>query len=204
MKKIKSFNQFSTDKWIGPLTILDIKDNIVQTNFGNFVNRSGNKLTLGYSYILRVDEDEIIDTGMSCVDLVILVDTGINFKILSIERGKEPFKGMWANPGGNIDEGETPLEAAIRELEEETNLSLDAKYFTYIGAFDKPYRDPRNKNCVSFAFAVQLDDFPEVKAGDDATKCVWNTVSYNGDVDVDMAFDHKEIIKKTIEVLKSS
>ncbi|MEN6290453.1 MAG: hypothetical protein ABFD07_00350, partial [Methanobacterium sp.] len=100
MRKIKSFSQFNTDKWIGPLTILDIKDNLVYTNFGNFYNESSNKLTVGYSYILRVDNDKIVDTGMSCVDLVILVDTGKNYKVLSIERGKEPFKGMCANPGG--------------------------------------------------------------------------------------------------------
>lgn len=204
MRKIKSFSQFSTDKWIGPLTILDIKDNIVSTNFGNFVNTSQSKLTVGYSYILRVDNNEIIDTGMSCVDLIILVDTGTNYKILSIERGKEPFKGMFANPGGNIDEGEKPIDAAVRELQEETNLLLSSEDFHYIGAFDKPYRDPRNKNCVSFAFAVVLDDTPVVKAGDDATKRVWNNVSYDGDIEVEMAFDHAEIIKKTIQILHNT
>lgn len=204
MGKIKSFSQFKTDKWIGPLTILNIKGNTVYTNFGNFVNTSQSKLTVGYSYLLRVDNNEIIDTGMSCVDLVILVDTGYNYKILSIERGKEPFKGMYANPGGNIDEGEKPIDAAVRELEEETNLSLDPSHFHFIGAFDKPYRDPRNKNCVSFAFAVVLDKIPAVKPGDDATKCVWNDVSYDGDIEVEMAFDHAEIIKKTIQILHNT
>ena len=202
--RIKSFSQFSTDKWIGPLTILDIKDNLVYTNFGNFYNESSNKLTVGYSYILRVDKDKIVDTGMSCVDLVILVDTGTNYKVLSIVRGKEPFKGMFANPGGNIDEGEKPIDAAVRELEEETNLVIDRSNLYYVGAFDKPYRDPRNKNCVSYAFVVVLDEEPKVTAGDDATQCVWNDVSYEGDIDVDMAFDHKEVIKKSVEVLNEN
>ena len=133
MEKIKTFNQFNTSEWIGPLTILDIKENTIYTNLGNFFNKSGNKLTTGYSYILRIINNEIIDTGMSCVDLIVLVDTGINYKILSIKRGKEPFKGMWANPGGNIDEGEQPLDAAVRELEEETGLMIPGKYFTYVG-----------------------------------------------------------------------
>ncbi len=202
--RIKSFSQFSTDKWIGPLTILDIKDNLVYTNFGNFYNESSNKLAVGYSYILRVDKDKIVDTGMSCVDLVILVDTGTNYKVLSIVRGKEPFKGMFANPGGNIDEGEKPIDAAVRELEEETNLVIDRSNLYYVGAFDKPYRDPRNKNCVSYAFVVVLDEEPKVTAGDDATQCVWNDVSYEGDIDVDMAFDHKEVIKKSVEVLNEN
>ena len=199
MATIKKFNQFNTSEWIGPLKVLDIKENTVYTNFGNFFNKSENKLTVGYSYILRVIGNDIVDTGMSCVDLVVLVDTGSNYKVLSIKRGRPPFVGMWANPGGNIDEGENPLDAAVRELEEETNLVIDPGHFYYVGAFDKPYRDPRNKNCVSHAFAIVLDEMPVVKAGDDATECTWNDVSYDGDVAVDMAFDHAEIIKKSVK-----
>ena len=201
MAKIKTFTQFNTGEWIGPLTILDIRENTVYTNFGNFFNQSGNKLTVGYSYILRVVNNEIVDTGMSCVDLVVLVDTGVNYKVLSIKRGKEPFKGMWANPGGNIDEGENPRDAAVRELEEETNLVIEPDNFYYVGAFDKPYRDPRNKNCVSHAFVIVLDEMPDVIAGDDATECTWNDVSYDGGVTVDMAFDHAEIIKKSVQLI---
>jgi 8-oxo-dGTP diphosphatase len=199
MATIKKFNQFNTSEWIGPLKVLDIKENTVYTNFGNFFNKSENKLTIGYSYILRVIGNDIVDTGMSCVDLIVLVDTGTNYKVLSIKRGRPPFVGMWANPGGNIDEGEIPLDAASRELEEETGLMIPGKYFTYVDAFDKEFRDPRNINCVSHAFVIVLDEIPVVKAGDDATECTWNDVSYNGDVTVDMAFDHSEIIKKSIQ-----
>jgi 8-oxo-dGTP diphosphatase len=199
---IKKFNQFNTSEWVGPLKVLDIKENTVYTNFGNFSNKSENKLTVGYSYILRVIDNEIVDTGMSCVDLVVLVDTGSNYKILSIKRGRPPFVGMWANPGGNIDEGEIPLDAAVRELEEETGLLIHPRDLTYVGAFDKPYRDPRNKNCVSHAFVTILDTQALAIAGDDATECTWNDVSYDGDVTVDMAFDHAEIIKKSIKTIK--
>ena len=32
--------------------------------------------------------------------------------------------GKWALPGGHIEEGETPLEAAVREVEEESELKI--------------------------------------------------------------------------------
>lgn len=201
MTKIQKFKQFNSSDWIGPLEILDIKDNTVYTNFGNFKNSSGSNLTIGYSYILRVENEEIVETGMSCVDLVVLVDNGWEYKVLQIKRGKDPFKGMWANPGGNIDEDEKPIDAAVRELEEETGLKLDPNNFYYIGLFDKPWRDPRNKNCVSYAFRVILDEIPYVKAGDDATECRWNSVDLEGNVNVKMAFDHDEIIKKAISTI---
>lgn len=35
--------------------------------------------------------------------------------------------GQWAMPGGRLDDGETPTEAALRELHEEVNLALGAE-----------------------------------------------------------------------------
>lgn len=37
--------------------------------------------------------------------------------------------GQWALPGGRIDEGEDPFEAALREMHEEVNLRLDRSHF---------------------------------------------------------------------------
>jgi 8-oxo-dGTP diphosphatase len=48
-----------------------------------------------------------------------------NREILLIKRGVEPGKGKWALPSGFIELDETPEEACLRELEEETGLYGD-------------------------------------------------------------------------------
>ena len=43
-------------------------------------------------------------------------------KILLVKRGREPGKGKWAPPSGFMEGGETPEEACLRELKEETGM----------------------------------------------------------------------------------
>ncbi len=43
-------------------------------------------------------------------------------KILLVKRGREPGKGSWAPPSGFVEAGETPEEACLRELKEETGM----------------------------------------------------------------------------------
>ncbi|MGV8892967.1 MAG: NUDIX hydrolase [Burkholderiaceae bacterium] len=38
---------------------------------------------------------------------------------------RHPFIGKWLQPGGHVESGETPVQAAIREVEEETGISAE-------------------------------------------------------------------------------
>lgn len=46
-------------------------------------------------------------------------------KVLLVKRNKKPYKDCWNGIGGKIENNETPIEAAIRECLEETNISMN-------------------------------------------------------------------------------
>ncbi|MFD4528419.1 NUDIX domain-containing protein [Streptomyces sp. NPDC058470] len=109
--------------------------------------------------------------------------------VLLIERGWDPFKGRWALPGGHVDAGETSLAASVRELEEETGITVPAADLRQVGAFDAPGRDPRGRY-VSVAYTATLPMPLRPTAGDDATAARWWPLTALPD----LAFDHADIL----------
>ena len=118
--------------------------------------------------------------------------------VLLIERGREPFKGNWALPGGFVDMDE-PLEIACqRELEEETGMRIaELKQFKAFGAVD---RDPRHRT-ISVVFYAFTEDEIIAQAGDDAANARWFLL----DQLPELAFDHQLILEEfKKEVLRRS
>lgn len=145
---------------------------------------------------LKLTDYKIIEPKVA-VDLAILVDVNGEIKIPLIERKHTP-KGF-AFPGGFIDEGETPFEAAIREANEEVNFNRDRiekQQFSspiFYDGIDKKtnflckdgIRDPRSEfnhrneiqgKISTYFYNVRLTKeqsvktINELKAGDDAAK----------------------------------
>jgi 8-oxo-dGTP diphosphatase len=112
-----------------------------------------------------------------------------NNEILLIQRKNNPYQGQWALPGGFMDMGETPEDAVLRELFEETNIKLEElmQFKTY-GAI---HRDPRHRT-ISTVFYTVLPKKPESKAGDDAADVAWFPL----DKLPHLAFDHDQIIRE--------
>lgn len=50
----------------------------------------------------------------------------------------EVASNRWSLPGGGIEKDETPLEAVVREVKEETGLTIDASKFQLLGVLRKP------------------------------------------------------------------
>jgi 8-oxo-dGTP diphosphatase len=111
-------------------------------------------------------------------------------EVLLVKRGSEPFAGMWALPGGFVDEGESLEPAARRELLEETGLDplgdLDQ-----VGAYGDPGRDPRGWNVsVLFQTTLAYDESGVVAGGSDAAEAAWHPVGTLPR----LAFDHDQLV----------
>jgi 8-oxo-dGTP diphosphatase len=92
-------------------------------------------------------------------------------RFLLVERGKEPWKGWLAFPGGSIEPGETPEQAAIRELKEET--ALDAKALSHVITVDLALEGKAyDKSYYLSVFRAWQVSGQEV-AGDDAASIRW-------------------------------
>ena len=85
-------------------------------------------------------------------------------EILLIQRKFPPMAGYWALPGGFVERDEDPLDAVLRELEEETGLTGSNPELLMV--MGNPERDPR-KHIVSIVYSVTADE-GEPNAGDDA------------------------------------
>lgn len=128
------------------------------------------------------------------VDCVVLAKNVATFKILLIQRGREPFKGNWALPGGFIEMDEELEEAAKRELEEETNLR--AKHLKQLFTVGTPGRDPRGRT-ISVIYGALLNETKAIIANDDAQNAKWFDINQLPQ----LAFDHDEIIQRAITIL---
>ncbi|MCL6293220.1 NUDIX hydrolase [Streptomyces sp. 43Y-GA-1] len=112
--------------------------------------------------------------------------------VLLIQRRWAPHAGAWALPGGHVDAGEASLQAAVRELEEETGLTVPAKALRQVGAFDAPGRDPRGRY-VTVAYTATLPELTAPTALDDAADARWWPLTALPD----LAFDHAAILAAT-------
>ena len=131
------------------------------------------------------------------VDVVILTMVGGTLQVLLVRRGDDPYRGMWAVPGGFKRPSETLDQAARRELSEETGVDA-ATLLRQFGAYGDPGRDPR-MNVVTVAYLAVIRDLGPVVAGSDAADAALHPVSRVLGGDLDLAFDHHRIVADALE-----
>lgn len=131
------------------------------------------------------------------VDLVILTVRDGRLAVLIIDRGKEPFRGQPALPGGFVREGEDLLNAAERELHEETGLQGLASHLEQVHTYATPDRDPRSR-ILSVAYLAIVPNLPPPVAGTDAADARWTGIDTGP-----LAFDHDIILRDAVERARS-
>jgi 8-oxo-dGTP diphosphatase len=141
----------------------------------------------------RSDSPEIAVT----VDAVILTSRDDTPMLVLVQRGNEPFLGRWALPGGFLETDEDLPDAAMRELREETGLTVPAEALIQLGAYGKPGRDPRMR-VVSIAYWAYRADLGEPVGGSDAASSSLIPVSTALAEGSDLAFDHSQIVRDAV------
>jgi 8-oxo-dGTP diphosphatase len=142
------------------------------------------------------------------VDVVAFTVLDADLKVLLITRKLAPFLGGSALPGGFlrcgdgvVDQGEDLIDAARRELFEETRLPVERVPLTQLRVFGAPDRDPRTR-VISVAYtalvAPELAAF--VRAGSDAATVTWRSVSLLDRTE--LAFDHRAIVDTALARLR--
>ena len=93
--------------------------------------------------------------------------------VLLVKRKNEPDAGLWGFPGGHVELGETGLDAAARELHEETGVI--ATPVAYLTNLDIITHDPDGAVAFHFLLAAVLCDYQSgtPRAMDDAQDADW-------------------------------
>jgi 8-oxo-dGTP diphosphatase len=131
------------------------------------------------------------------VDVVTFTLRGQDLQVLLIRRKHPPFADYWAIPGGFVQTDESLEVAALRELDEETNVR--DVYLEQLYTFGAPDRDPRTRVITVAYFALVPETaLPSLRAGDDAADAQWWSM-YNLP---HLAFDHAEILDYALTRLR--
>lgn len=88
--------------------------------------------------------------------------------LLLVRRMMEPEKGKWSLPAGYLDHGDDPVETAVREAREETNLQVEVT-----GLMDV-YQNPVHQGGASVFILYRARRLGgELRAGDDADRAAF-------------------------------
>lgn len=137
------------------------------------------------------------DVPLTSVDIVIFTIIKDKLHVLLTRRADYPFKDQLATPGGFIDihKDKSIEQTALRKLKEKTGF--DAPYLEQLGATGNGNRDPRGWSVTVTYFALVNSE--EASFDDDSQ---WMELDDKGCVEVDLAFDHADLIEEAFHRLQ--
>jgi bifunctional NMN adenylyltransferase/nudix hydrolase len=124
--------------------------------------------------------------------------------VLLVKRKSEPGKGLWALPGGHLNEYEKIEDGVFRELDEETIIKVPPAVLRGSVVAEKVFDSPNRSTLgrvITHAKHIKLKDdikLPKIKGSDDAEKAKWVPIS---DIKEDQLFDdHFFIISHFLKI----
>lgn len=121
---------------------------------------------------------------------IILRKNQNKIEVLLVKRANNPSKNKWCIPGGHIERNEKPLDAAIREIKEETSIDLNKKKLFLVDQID----DEKINNNI---YAVLEEDYSQEKANSDAKDVKW----FDIDKLPQLIWDNESHIKKALNIV---
>ncbi len=131
------------------------------------------------------------------VDVVLLTIQDKILKVLLVNRQRLPYRGRWALPGGIVGADESVDTAALRELQEETNIAN--VYLEQLYTFGEPSRDPRGRGTTVAYYALGNWQQFQLKARQRVSEASWFPVTRLPE----LAFDHRRIADYALERLRN-
>ncbi len=135
--------------------------------------------------------------GIHIVSSIFTIDKGV-CKVLLIQRNNEPYKGKWALVGGALYNNEELEEGMMREIKEKTNITdvqlLPSKNYSQI-----------DRSPLMRMIAITYIGIMNIKKANLVTSTIktQNAAWFSIDDIPDLAYDHNQILKDAIELLKT-
>ena len=135
--------------------------------------------------------------GIHVLSTLFTVDKGV-VKVLLVKRTNNPYNGYWALPSGALYNNELLEVGAKRELKEKTGI--DNVNLEMVGVFDKLDRSNFARMIgISFLGVIDINKVNIQKT----TIKTSNAEYFPIDSIPTLAYDHNEVIEKSLEILKN-
>ncbi len=142
------------------------------------------------------------------VDVVLFTIQGGTLKVLLVKQDRSPSRGAWSLPGGIVGPDESVDDAALRELQEATNIGNI--YLEQLYTFGEPNRDPRGRIVTVAYYALvswqqfQLKIRPRPaqaagRGGQRVSEASWFSVKRLPS----LVLDHQRIVDYALERLRN-
>lgn len=132
--------------------------------------------------------------------LAVMVRSG---RVLLVQRSNSPDAGRWGFPGGKVERGETMMQAAVRELKEETGVIGRAeRVMEPLEALDRA----EDGNLLHHYILVPVLCAwlsGEPVAQDDALDARWFDPPHIQDGSISLSQDVSELARKAVEIVST-